>query len=84
MPTPKDVYDFFLFKLNLKQRLESLVSKENQFSDVRNTVTVIDNFWQEYNRIIVHYSIFSEDRRILVRDTMKLDIADICEGWTDD
>ena len=84
MPTPKDVYDFFLFKLNLKQRLESLVSKENQFSDVRNTVTVIDNFWQEYNRIIVHYSIFSEDRRILLRDTMKLDIADVCEGWTDD
>ena len=84
MPTPKDVYDFFLFKLNLKQRLESLVSKENQFSDVRNTVTVIDNFWQEYNRIIVHYSIFSEDRRILLRDTMKLDIADVCEGWSDD
>ena len=84
MPTPKDVYDFFLFKLNLKQRLESLVSKENQFSDVRNTVTVIDNFWQEYNRIIVHYTIFSEDRRILLRDTMKLDIADVCEGWTDD
>lgn len=84
MPTPKDVYDFFLFKLNLKQRLESLVNKENQFSDVRNTVTVIDNFWQEYNRIIVHYSIFSEDRRILLRDTMKLDIADVCEGWTDD
>lgn len=84
MPTPKDVYDFFLFKLNLKQRLESLVSKENQFSDVRNTVTVIDNFWQEYNRIIVHYTIFSEDRRILLRDTMKLDIADVCEGWSDD
>lgn len=84
MPTPKDVYDFFLFKLNLKQRLESLVNKENQFSDVRNTVTVIDNFWQEYNRIIVHYSIFSEDRRILLRDTMKLDIVDVCEGWTDD
>lgn len=84
MPTPKDVYDFFLFKLNLKQRLEFLVNKENQFSDVRNTVTVIDNFWQEYNRIIVHYSIFSEDRRILLRDTMKLDIADVCEGWTDD
>lgn len=84
MPTPKDVYDFFLFKLNLKQRLESLVNKENQFSDIRNTVTVIDNFWQEYNRIIVHYSIFSEDRRILLRDTMKLDIADVCEGWTDD
>lgn len=84
MPTPKDVYDFFLFKLNLKQRLESLVSKENQFSDIRNTVIVIDNFWQEYNRIIVHYTIFSEDRRILLRDTMKLDIADICEGWTDD
>ena len=84
MPTPKDVYDFFLFKLNLKQRLESLVSKENQFSDIRNTTIVIDNFWQEYNRIIVHYSIFSEDRRILLRDTMKLDIADICEGWTDD
>lgn len=84
MPTPKDVYDFFLFKLNLKQRLESLVSKENQFSDIRNTKIVIDDFWQEYNRIIVHYSIFSEDRRILLRDTMKLDIADICEGWTDD
>ena len=84
MPTPKDVYDFFLFKLNLKQRLEFLVNKENQFSDVRNTATVIDNFWQEYNRIIVHYSIFSEDRRILLRDTMKLDIADVCEGWTDD
>lgn len=84
MPTPKDVYDFFLFKLNLKQRLEFLVNKENQFSDVRNTVTVIDNFWQEYNRIIVHYTIFSEDRRILLRDTMKLDIADVCEGWSDD
>lgn len=84
MLTPKDVYDFFLFKLNLKQRLEALVSKENQFSDVRNTKIVIDDFWQEYNRIIVHYTIFSEDRRILLRDTMKLDIADICEGWTDD
>lgn len=84
MPTPKDVYDFFLFKLNLKQRLEFLVSKENQFSDIHNTTIVIDNFWQEYNRIIVHYTIFSEDSRILVRDTMKLDIADICEGWTDD
>lgn len=83
MPTTKDVYDFFLFKLNLKQRLESLVSKENQFSDIRNTKIVIDDFWQEYNRIIVHYSIFSEDRRILLRDTMKLDIDDVCEGWHD-
>ena len=84
MPTPKDVYDFFLFKLNLKQRLEALVSKENQFSDIHNTKIVIDDFWQEHNRIIVHYSIFSEDRRILLRDTMKLDIADVCEGWIDD
>lgn len=83
MPTPKDVYDFFLFNLNLKQRLEALVSKENQFSDIRNTKIVIDDFWQEYNRIIVHYSIISEDRRILLRDTMKLDIDDVCEGWHD-
>ena len=83
MPTPKDVYDFFLFKLNLKQRLEALVSKENQFSDIHNTKIVIDDFWQEHNRIIVHYSIFSEDRRILLRDTMKLDIDDVCEGWHD-
>ena len=83
MPTSKDVYDFFLFKLNLKQRLEALVSKENQFSDIRNTKIVIDDFWQEHNRIIVHYSIFSEDRRILLRDTMKLDIDDVCEGWHD-
>ena len=83
MPTPKDVYDFFLFKLNLKQRLESLVSKENQFSDIRNTTIAIDDFWQEYNKIVVHYSIFSEDRRILLRDTMKLDIDDVCEGWHD-
>ena len=83
MPTPKDVYDFFLFNLNLKQRLEALVSKENQFSDIRNTKIVIDDFWQEYNRIIVHYSIFSEDKRILLRDTTKLDIDDVCEGWHD-